>query len=33
MSRHPGYDQKPRYRYAVISGEQSVIDQGDPHDS
>jgi len=33
MSRHPGYNQKPRSRYAVISGEQPVIDQGDPHDS
>ena len=33
MSRHPGYDQKPRSRYAVISGEQPVIDQGDPQDS
>jgi hypothetical protein len=26
MSRHPGYNQKPRSRYAVTSGEQSVID-------
>jgi len=33
MSHHPGYDQKPRSRYAVISGEQPVIDQGDPQDS
>ena len=32
MSR-PGYDQKPRSRYAVTSGEQPVIDQGDPQDS
>jgi hypothetical protein len=33
MSHQPGYDQKPRSRYAVISGEQPVIDQGDPPDS
>jgi hypothetical protein len=33
MSHHTGHDHKPRSRYAVISGEQPVIDQGDPHDS
>ena len=25
MSHHPGYDQKPRSRYAVISGEQTAL--------
>lgn len=33
MSHHPGHAREPRSRYAVMAGEQPVIDQGDPHEA
>jgi oxalate decarboxylase/phosphoglucose isomerase-like protein (cupin superfamily) len=33
MNDDSRYGQKPQSRYAVISSEQPVVDQGDPHDA
>ena len=33
MSRAPGRQREPASRYAVIAGEQPVVDQGDANDA